>query len=582
MVNHLWQSTLFAAVVWIAARALRRNGARVRYWLWTAASVKFLIPFSWLVGLGSQFEWRAAPAIAQPAAAFVVEEVFALPMLAAPAVAAQESTLVPWLVLGAWVAGSLAVLFSWSRQWTPVRSAVRGATPLTLPAECDTQGLTVMSSPSMFEPGVVGVLRPMLLLPEGLLDRLTPAQLNALLAHERCHVRCCDNLMAAVHMAIEAIFWFHPLVWWIERRMIDERERACDEAVLRAGSHPHDYAESLLEVCRASFATPLPCMAGVTGSDLRRRIESILRGSLIRPMGTGRRVALLVAGVTCIGVPIVAGAVNAVPLVPVGQEAPAPVSFEVASVKANRSGERAAYTSDNVPGGGYTATNAPLRLLILQAYQISGNQLLNAPDWIASERFDIVARLDHEPPAVPRGEPGARQLAMRTLLAERFKLAVRRETREFPMYALVMARADGRPGPMLTPSSTDCSPEAMKVRIASAQAEKPVLGMCGSRFNSGRIRFGGYPISEFAKVFSPYNGRSVIDRTGLTGNWDFDLTFTPDQPAQPPPGQNPPVIDPNLPPLLTAMQEQLGLKLEPTKGLVEVLIVEHVERPSEN
>jgi bla regulator protein BlaR1 len=582
MIAHLWQSTLFAAVVWIATLALRRNSARVRCWLWTAASIKFLVPFSWLIGLGSQFEWRSAPAIAQPAATFVVEEVFSPSMLAAPAVITQESTLVPWLVLGAWVAGSLAVLFWWSRQWIPVRSAVRAATPLTLPAEYDTRGLMVMASSSTFEPGVVGVLRPVLLLPEGLVERLTPAHVNALLAHERCHVRHHDNLAAAVHMAVEAIFWFHPLVWWIERRMIDERERACDEAVLGAGSRPTDYAEGILAVCRWSLRSPVMCVSGVSGSDLRLRIESILHGRLIRPMSAGRRLALLLAGATSIAIPIVVGAVNAVPLIPVGQEAPAPVSFEVASVKANKSGERAARTSDSEPGGGYIATNAPLRLLILQAYQISDNQLLNAPNWIRSERFDILARLDREPPAVPRGQPGARHFALRSLLAERFKLAVRRETREFPMYALVMARADGLPGPMLTPSSTDCSPEAMKVRIASAQAEKPVLGMCGSRFNTGRIRFGGYPISEFVKIFSPYNGRSVIDRTGLTGNWDFDLTFTPDQPAQPPPGQDPPVIDPNLPPLLTAMQEQLGLKLEPTKGLVEVLVVEHVERPSEN
>ena len=104
-----------------------------------------------------------------------------------------------------------------------------------------------MSSPWTFEPGVVGIWRPVLLLPEGLADRLTPAQLNAVIAHERCHVGRHDNLAAAVHMLVEAIFWFHPLVWWIERRMIDERERACDEAVLRAGNDPDEYAEGILD-----------------------------------------------------------------------------------------------------------------------------------------------------------------------------------------------------------------------------------------------------------------------------------------------------------------------------------------------
>ena len=106
------------------------------------------------------------------------------------------------------------------------------------------------------------------------------------------------------------------------------------------------------------------------------------------------------------------------------------------------------------------------------------------------------------------------------------------------------------------------------------------MTLCGTRFNSGRIQFGGNPISAFARAWRP-DGRSVIDRTGLTGNWDFELTFMPDQ-FDPPPGQNAPPIDPNAPPLLTALQEQLGLKLEPTRGTIEVLIVERVERPTED
>jgi bla regulator protein BlaR1 len=581
MVDHLWQSTLFVALVWLATLALRQNRARVRCWLWVAASVKFLIPVSALVGLGARFEWRAAPAIAQPAAAFVMDDVLALPMLASVVAApgARETSIVPWVLGGFWVAGFLVVLLRWWREWMPIRAARRAATPLSLDAACDTTGLRVLASPASFEPGVVGIWRPVLLIPEGLVERLTPRQLQALIAHERCHVRCHDNLFAAVHMLVEATFWFHPLVWWIERRLIDERERACDEAVLSAGSRPADYAQGILTVCRWSVGSPLPCVAGVTGSDLRRRIEVILRGGLGRPIGGGTRLALLLTGAACVGIPIVVGTVHAVPVITIAQGASVPVAFEVASVRANKSGDRSALIQE--PAGGFTATNVPLRLLITWAYQISDNQLLDAPDWIRAERFDIVARLDHDPPAVPRSEPGNRRLALRALLTERFRLAVKRETREFAMYALVMARADGRPGPMLTPSSTDCSPEAVKARISAAQ---PVAaaGMCGSRFNTGRIRFGGYPISEFAKVFSPYNGRTVIDRTGLTGNWDFDLTFTADRPEPPPPGQEPPVIDPNGPSLLTAMQDQLGLKLESTKGRVDVLAVERVERPSEN
>lgn len=582
VVTHLWQSTIFAGLVWLAAVALRHNRARVRYWLWVAASLKFLVPFSWLIMLGAQFEWRTVPASAQPAAAFVIEQVLA-PAVVNPASTqgVSPSSFIPWFAPAVWLVGVATMCVWWWRQWLPVRASLRAATRLPVDSSDELSGLAVMSSPTTMEPGVVGVWRPVLLVPDGLLDQLTAAQVDALIAHERSHVRHRDNLMAAIHMAVEALFWFHPLVWWIEGRMIDERERACDEDVLLSGSRPSDYAEGILAVCRLSVRARLACVAGVTGSDLRRRIETILRGGMSRPMSAGPRCALALAAIASIGLPIVAGAMHAVPLVTVGQDPSSPVAFDVASVKANRSGERAARLEEP-PGGLFTASNVPLRLLITYAYQISDNQLVSAPEWSRTERFDITARLDHEPPAVPRSEPGERRLALRTLLAERFNLAVKREMREVPMYALVMARDDRRLGPMLTPSSTDCTPEGMRARIAGAQAGKPASGMCGSRFNAGRIQFGGIPLSEFVKVFSPYDGRSVIDRTGLTGNWDGNLTFTPDQAGPPLPGQDAPVIDPNLPSLPTALQEQLGLKLESTKGLVEVLVVERVERPTAN
>src|SRR4030095_5750961 len=114
----------------------------------------------------------------------------------------------------------------------------------------EDKSLTVLASAAMIEPGVFGIWRQVLLVPEGISDRLTPAQLRALIAHERCHVLHHDNLTAALHMVVEALFWFHPLVWWLERRLIEERERACDEYVLQSGSTPRDYAEGILEVCR--------------------------------------------------------------------------------------------------------------------------------------------------------------------------------------------------------------------------------------------------------------------------------------------------------------------------------------------
>jgi bla regulator protein blaR1 len=591
VVAHIWQSTLFASLVWLATLGLQSNAARVRYWLWMASSLKFLVPFSWLVMLGAQFEWRTGPVSAQPAAAFMIDQVFA-PSVIAPSVAhdmAPSSSIVSWVAGAVWLVGIASVCFWWWRQWMPVRAARRAATRVLVDSSA-LHGLTLMSSPMAMEPGIVGVWRPVLLVPEGLLDQLTAEQRDALIAHERSHVRHRDNLLAAVHMAVEALFWFHPLVWWIERRLIDERERACDEDVLRSGSHPADYAEGILAVCRLSVRAPLACVSGVTGSDLRRRIESILRGRLDRPLSAGRRCALALTAVTAVGLPIVAGTVNAVPLIRVEQEPSKPVAFAVASVKVNRSGQRGALTDDSVPGR-FTATNVPVTLLIRYAYDVSGDQIESAPDWTRSdaggfggERFDVTALLEEAPTRKPSAEDEqAKRLATRTLLAERFKLAVRREMREVPMYALVMARTDGQPGPRLKRSSADCSPGGQEARLAAAKAAvaagKPV-SMCGTRFNTGRIRFGGNPMSVFAKNWRP-NGRTVIDRTGLTGNWEFELTFMPDQ-FDPPPGPNSPPLDPDAPSLPAALQEQLGLKLEDTRGTIEVLVVERVERPTEN
>ena len=172
-------------------------------------------------------------------------------------------------------------------------------------------------------------------------------------------------------------------------------------------------------------------------------------------------------------------------------------------------------------------------------------------------------------------------MALRSLLAERFKLGVHREIREFPIFALVMARGDRQPGPMLKRSSLDCTPEGMKARAAARQQGKPVEGGCGSVFNIGSISFGGYPLSEFAKVLSPYEGRTVVDRTGLTGNWEFELRFTSDDIGPPAPGQDPPVIDSNGPTFVTALRDQLGLKLDPAKGPVQVLVVDRVEGPAD-
>ena len=264
-------------------------------------------------------------------------------------------------------------------------------------------------------------------------------------------------------------------------------------------------------------------------------------------------------------------------------------SFEVASVKPNKSGDMRVMFGMQ-PGGRFTATNAPLVALIRQAYQLQNFQLVGAPDWINNERFDIVAKAEGDVAPTPPGAVGPMQLMMRNLLAERFKLVTHRETREMPIYALVLARADGKLGPQLRPAAVDCAAMMRERGRGAPPPSFPPPGermQCGMRIGPGVMNGGGFPMSQFAQTLSQFVQRIVVDRTGLTGNYDLDLTYTPDPSLQAGPGGPPPPGAPALPPvdlngpsIFTAVQEQLGLKLESERGQVEVMVVDGVDRPT--
>jgi len=315
LTNHLWQSTIFALAAAILTLAFRKNRAQVRYWIWLAASLKFLVPFALLIALGTNL-WQllatktAMPEITAPAVAQTILQITQpVPDTLSFAPSAQNTT--NWLVVAVisiWACGSLAILLMRSRAWLRIRAAIRSSTPIEIPVPVE-----VRSAPGLLEPGVVGIFRPTLLLPEGILESLTPQQLEAVLAHELAHIRRRDNLTAAVHMLVEAIFWFHPLVWWIGARLIDERERACDEAVLSLGNQPRDYAEAILNVCRLYVESPLACVSGVTGTTVNVRVRAILAQRLGGEMGIGKKLVLATTCVMTLAIPIIVGILIARP-----------------------------------------------------------------------------------------------------------------------------------------------------------------------------------------------------------------------------------------------------------------------------
>jgi len=292
---------------------------------------------------------------------------------------------------------------------------------------------------------------------------------------------------------------------------------------------------------------------------------------------------------------------------------PAPVPY-VASVKRNAGGFGGQI---RIMPGNISVNGMPVRLLIRQAFgQLQDFQLIGGPDWINSDRFDIEAKPEGGGPMTPQ----VLQSVFKQILEDRFALKVHKETRELPIYALVLARSDGRLGPNLKPASEECStrmasrgrgpaPDARggAVRVGGPPPDgrggpgraggpggppgppdwdaPPVCGQRGGGF--GRMRAGGATIADFAAMISGTAQRVVIDKTGLSGYYDIALTYTPagDQLPQgpPPPGAPaPPPIDPDGPTFFTAIQEQLGLKLDNQRGPVEVVVIDSINPPTEN
>jgi beta-lactamase regulating signal transducer with metallopeptidase domain len=227
------------------------------------------------------------------------------------------------------------------------------------------------------EPGVFGIFHQVLVLPEGIVEHLTTAQFELIIAHELCHVRRRDNLAAAVQMVVEALFWFYPLVWWIRARLLKERERACDEEVLRAVADPQDYAEGIVAVCSHYLQSPVACMSGVTGSNLRRRIETIMSGCTTQKVNSVRKFLLVSAGVLTVAMPIAVGIIDMPIRLHAQVNVPASKQFEVASVKPNTSSREG--FSINPSHGNYSARNVTAMRLITSSFRLQNSQVIGGP-----------------------------------------------------------------------------------------------------------------------------------------------------------------------------------------------------------
>jgi uncharacterized protein (TIGR03435 family) len=415
-------------------------------------------------------------------------------------------------------------------------------------------------------PAALGWLRPIVLVPVGALAGLPAAQLEALLLHELAHIRRHDYLIHILQSAVEAVFFYHPAVWWISGHMRAERELCCDDIAVSVTGDAVLYARALAEFDSARSIQPTVMAA--TGGSVAHRIARLLgQPSTSRRPSCGPGTAATVI-LFAIGAWVVFAQSNVRP------------QFEVASVKPSFS-----RSIQNVrPLPGRLTADASLQLLIQYAYGVQPFQVVDAAGWLQPGRYEIDAKAD--------GNSNRNQmfLMLQSLLENRFQLKIHRERRDLPVYALVAAKG----GLKLPPpkesgcidSPADAAPEWAGGRMAVPGEVPSAPGLCGSAGltlvpTGARMQGEKIAMPEFVRRLSLMLDRSVIDKTGFTGLFDLQLDFVADEttPAMPPP---PPGSDMPGPSISQALRQQLGLQLESTRGPVEVIVVDHAERPSGN
>jgi uncharacterized protein (TIGR03435 family) len=420
-------------------------------------------------------------------------------------------------------------------------------------------------------PTVVGWLRPVVLVPVGALGGLPAEHLEALLLHELAHIRRHDYLINILQSVAESLLFYHPAVWWVSGHIRAEREQCCDDVAVSISGDAITYAHALAQL-ESYRPGRLSAAIAANGGSLANRIARLLGQS--RP---AVRTGLEPGIITVAGLLVVA----AYGLF--GQSADPP-RFTVASIKRNPSNVPLSMAVPMGvgyrPGGRLIAGNAPVTMLIQRAYSVQGFQVVGGPAWINTDGYNIEAK--------PESKTDQKRmwLMLQTLLADRFKLSMHRETRVLPVYEL-QAVKNGHKLP--APQRGACAevlttlPEPGQPRLAPPCG--PGLVKAGTGLNMMGI---SVSMPAFAKQLSLIVGREVIDKTGFTGRFSLHLEFAiddalaglpdaigPDASGQPP--------DPAARPTIRiALQEQLGLKLEVSKGPVDVLVIDHVERPTEN
>jgi uncharacterized protein (TIGR03435 family) len=460
----------------------------------------------------------------------------------------------------------------------------------------------VVDSVRVSTPTVIGWLRPVVLLPIAALSGLTPRQVEAILAHELAHIRRHDFLINLLQTLAETVLFYHPAVWWISSRIRTEREHCCDDVAVSVCGDAREYAAALTELASWSIAHPPLAMAATRGP-LLNRVRRLLRLEESDRRVSRTTLAVVVVLTTVAGVVALGAILKAQPIADNGERFGPPQVNRMLGFKLfpgplrlptdDPIGLRA--WSVNVGNGpSLSLMGFSARGVIREAYDLGAMPIVGAPGWMDTETFDLAVPGDL---TVVDGiaDPEQVQTALQRFLEERLGLTTHRETRKFPAYALVLSNRDGRLGPSLNPSTIDCFAGGVNPRPnADPATVGPVLRQrvetrrfCGFDDNFFGLSAARATMAELARELyqrrgplSP--GREVLDRTGLSGAYDFELRFgllplAAIGQANYPFGK---VLAPfGIRSVFTALPEQLGLKLVDTTVSHEVLVIDQINRP---
>ena len=459
---------------------------------------------------------------------------------------------------------------------------------------------SVVDSTRVTTPTVVGWLQPIVLLPIAAMAGLSPRQVEAILAHELAHIRRHDFAINLLQTLAETILFYHPAVWWLSARIRTEREHCCDDVAVAVSGDAAEYAAALAELASWSLAHQGLAMAATRGP-LVARVRRLLRlpESDRRPRRTTVAVALVLTTVVAVGA--LSAIVRAQPLTGVaGDTGPAGINrllgFNLFPGPVQRPdqdpiGARGWRVTVGGDGPELTMLGYTGRNVIRAAYDLERTPVVDGPRWLDEEAFDLAVPADL---SIDNGAADPRQVqaALQKLLEGRLGLVSHRETRTFPAYGLVLANASGRLGPSIKPSTTECvggrrpNPDAPIVGPVLRNAQV-TLRFCGVEDNFFGLTGRRVTMAELAAEFHRHQNplapdRTVVDQTGLSGAYDFELRLGAIPLAAI--GHANPLIGKALEPmgirsLFSALPEQLGLKLVATTVTREVLVIDQLNRP---